>query len=105
MSDTKHTSGPWTLRIEEGHAESGYREIYVEGSGHDLAIIYCDESVMSWAKDRANARLIAAAPDLYAALAGLLAMIDSVTLRQERELREEFVPKAVAALAKARGES
>jgi hypothetical protein len=53
--------------------------------------------------DEANARLTAAAPDLLEALAGMLSIHDSVTMGQEQERREEWIPKARAAYAKATG--
>lgn len=128
MSDETHTPGPWSLRIEEGHAEVGYREIYVEAGGVDLAIIYGDESVKPWAEDRANARLIAAAPELLEAVAMLVEWWDREESgpqysdpagrdgpRGEAEAREWFYGNvnlagethklARAALAKARGDA
>lgn len=50
-----------------------------------------------------NARFLSAAPELYEALAGMLSIEDSVTRGQERERRDEWIPKARAALAKASG--
>lgn len=53
--------------------------------------------------DHSHVALIAAAPELLEALRGMLAIEDSVTQGQERELRAEWLPKARAALAKAEG--
>ena len=50
-------------------------------------------------------RKLAAAPALYEALAGLLSIFDSVTMGQEAELRDEWIPQARAALRQARGEA
>ena len=59
---------------------------------------------MSHTKDAAaNARLIAAAPDLLEALKGLVLAKESVTLGQEKELFEEWLPQALVAIAKAEG--
>lgn len=61
-----------------------------------------DYPVASQVPTRTEAQLIAAAPELLAALAGLVSVYDSVTMGQERERRAEWLPKARAALAKMR---
>jgi hypothetical protein len=52
---------------------------------------------------RANARLIAAAPDLYAAVERALAIEESVTSKQCEELRAGYVAMLRAALSRAKG--
>ena len=66
MSDTKvtqHTPGPWEAQDTAGHDIHGQTAIYDAG-GKDVAIVYDGD---------ANARLIAAAPDLLKALKGMVA--------------------------------
>lgn len=48
----------------------------------------------------ANMALCALAPELLAALIGLVSMIDAVTQGRESELRAEWLPKARAVIAK-----
>lgn len=52
---------------------------------------------------REIARLTAQRDALLAACEGLVAIHDSVTQRQEAELRAEWLPKARAAISQARG--
>jgi hypothetical protein len=88
MSETKWTPGPW--QTEENHIVAGAVRVAVV----DTPNIH---GGVDWIECDYNARLIAAAPDLYAALSALL---DDVG-------RTNSMPGAVqarAALAKARGE-
>lgn len=64
MSESKHTLGPWTLRsnsIDQEHVINA-------PSWDGLAIVYGNEDDELDAQGFANARLIAAAPDLLHAL-------------------------------------
>lgn len=57
--NSKHTAGPWAVSrdaVPEGHVQN---TIYAEGSGERVATAFLVEE---------NAHLIAAAPDLLAAL-------------------------------------
>ena len=66
MNKHKHTPGPWA--VEHPYGEGG---IYVSGTNTALiAKIYHEQE--------ANARLIAAAPDMLAALRSLLATAEAV---------------------------
>lgn len=100
VSKTKHTPGPWWNESGTIHAKN---PLVWTGDNHSCVHpayvndVYW-ESENPTQEYEANAALIAAAPDLYAALEGLVA-------------RLEFVPEhsidlsqADAALAKARGE-
>jgi len=86
MTQTQHTSGPWTaLEILDGIAIKDSRNV---------TIAYCDyatdadETEISEWETEANARLIAAAPDLFAALQSIVEMIDPYSLdKQGREAR------------------
>ena len=63
--NTPHTPGPWNISNSASPAHSPQFGIYAEGERNNLAIVYNDNA-------EANARLIAAAPDLLAALKDLL---------------------------------
>ena len=85
---TQHTPGPWTT---DGKAETDTLDIVsplgrvaMLDSSHDLMLV--------------DARLIAAAPDLLAALEGLLNALPSATTHPA-------IKAARAAIAKATGES
>ena len=99
MTDTQHTPGPWkygpdnrkTMRVF-----SGSREIVRALSTHGNRRLNCVERA-------ANARLIAAAPELLEALQGLLRSYRDFL--PERYLQDKGVAtKAMAAIAKATAE-
>lgn len=88
---TNHTPGPWAAN-PDGLIHAGKNRLHIAqaatiGMGHAAA---------------ANARLIAAAPDLLAALQALEWAVDGVAYIQEEYA--EQVEKARAAIAKATGE-
>lgn len=105
----EHTPGPWVLSID-----------WIEGSGMDYVVLGADAEFIAEVFRQptdANARLIAAAPDLLAACA--LAVEDSVQgwapsggrlwrcqvcEGEDEHINECWVAKAEAAIAKARGE-
>lgn len=116
MSKVKHTPGPWTVGEEvdsAGHVvyipiQRGKLHISTTGvygrkpDGSTAGRRYTDqcgtqrhEPVISAEECRANARLIAAAPDLLEALQAVLSVADRKTV--------EF-DKVRAAIAKATGE-
>ena len=101
MPETKtiHTPGPW--KAVEHKSVTGDDYIQILAGSWDIA--HNKYSARNWDEERANAALIAACPDMLAALEGLLSIESSVTQGQERELREEWIPKARLALAKAHG--
>lgn len=78
MTAPKHTPGPWELTTVEPGAEwhvSAPDMRCRAGSWTSLAVVYGQED--EWEEDmreegRANSRLVAAAPDLLAALQGFL---------------------------------
>lgn len=82
MSTEKHTPGPWTF-LEDGDAEALHncRPLTICSPGKDdLAEVFSDEdSTVAIPREQAiaNARLIAAAPALAAALLALLPEVDS----------------------------
>ena len=97
MADTKFTPGPWELRTDR----SEYR-IYARGqnvSGVAARINTDWPFPEQQAEQRANAHLIAAAPELYEALQDVLGLIPL-------EFEESpLVAFAKATLAKARREA
>lgn len=95
---SKHTPGPW---------KAGFRSVTAPETEDDLAlnvrIIGGNPKV-----DRANARLIAAAPDLLAALeetlaAAVLWIDDARGCTPEELMSHEWYVRARAAIAKATG--
>lgn len=93
------TPGPWRIEdflIKAGGDESGER------GGIKIAKFGISEILA--AEDDANASLIAAAPDLYAALAGLVDVIAEINGFADDAGNPAWAA-AIAALAKARGES
>lgn len=69
MSAARHTPGPWTASID-GPRRRPRMALVHTGAGKQS--IDCTGSGPSFDVDAANARLIAAAPDLLAALKALL---------------------------------
>ena len=101
MIKTKHTPGPWSInRAAATHVQDARERGIAACGGY-----YSTDAKLAMAdgEQEANARLIAAAPELLDALRGLLAARDSTTMGRERELYEEWIPKARAAVAKAEG--
>jgi hypothetical protein len=71
---TQHTPGPWIKNVVPTSAGSA---ITIQSADHRIAIIYVDgirkgidDELPRSIENRANARLIAAAPDLLEALQG-----------------------------------
>ena len=101
MSIRLHTSGPWTvdytddnLRIYAGDLLIGE----VNGSTEHIEVRGLDEETTE-----ANAWLIAAAPDLLAALERILARVETLDLFTERGEEAKVVEQARAAIGKATG--
>ena len=93
-TETQHTPGPWeTSRdaVPAGHVQI---TVYEFVSGDRVATVFQNE---------ANARLIAAAPDLLAALEAMLAAYAFNATLQKREDLHSAVRDSLDALAKARG--
>lgn len=68
MSDVQHTPGPWVF--QEGNKERPSMSMVHKASdrGFPIAQVICEtQNTKQRAEDIANARLIAAAPDLLAA--------------------------------------
>ena len=107
MTEAEFTPGPWSAYIDEGACiiqsdSSGFAVADAnKGSAHPLS----DEWDKEWvaeldAQAEANAHLIAAAPDLYAALEAIISWDHQL----DGPYAWEALEQAKAALAKARGE-
>jgi hypothetical protein len=106
VNETKWTPGPWVV---EGTASATVAARH-DGAAEIAEVIATGS--MTHGERRANARLIAAAPDLYAALAALAAEVETIPDAMARIAPEVRVgrdnpalDRARAALARARGES
>lgn len=62
-----HTPGPWTTN--EAEHDSLFQDIKIKGGYHSIAYVWFDDAPVPDfnAEQRANAKLIVAAPDLLAA--------------------------------------
>lgn len=88
---SKHTPGPWTYCMTDG---TNYARITCDQTGGDNLRGYCGE---------ANARLIAAAPDLLAALEKCEAL--ALSDNDPEDLLEEVRIAAHSAIALAKGKA
>ena len=112
MSEPRWTPGPWEADCPDDaqewniNAPNGEPRLqYASWTG--LAIVYGSED---WPGDgaaigRANAHLIAAAPDLYEALEALVTVSTTPDERQRPNQWNDAWAAARAALRKARGET
>ena len=69
--EAKFTKGKWRINPEIQFNEWGTRETFIECDGKHIATVYGDDEEVE-----ANARLIAAAPMMYEALAKIKSMCD-----------------------------
>lgn len=107
MADTKFTPGPW-----QQHSDYDPLQIVadIEHDGEQYTYLVVSDEVGGGERAQANAALIAAAPDLYAALMAIHNMLwgrpDIVNkLRPLMGFAEDAISnQCAAALAKARGE-
>jgi hypothetical protein len=103
MRMSKHTPGPW----EWG---DGHRGLYGQGEGRQREVLTFESYEGMWLSytdnQEANARLIAAAPDLLEALECMIigAAACAIPHPKEREVIQEAVNMAIAAKRKAKGE-
>jgi hypothetical protein len=96
MSEQKHTSGPWVADCDiypvMVYSKSQRRPTHDEGGNMNGEVM---EFIANTGESKANARLIAAAPDLLEALSGF---VEHGTCFDEIDMA-----KALAAIAKATG--
>ncbi len=96
----KHTTGPWVIHPDDDlHPE--YSGHVMTRDGYAVADCILEWSSIEECEQIANARLIAAAPDLLEALRDCLRRIDDA---DETYGPDHAVTKARAAIAKATGE-
>lgn len=89
---TKHTPGPWSYTSRGD----------IIGNGCSLALVKSSAAIVSEEQDKANARLIAAAPDLLAELQEMAEVLNSgIICRIEPDSAK--AAKIRAAIAKAKG--
>jgi len=98
-----HTPGPWKAQKPRGHQHAIDRkwEIVapIPNSGGEMVVV--GEHTGIECLNEANARLIAAAPDLLAALSVLMSLHDNPL---SKEVFAVAISKARAAIAKAKDE-
>lgn len=96
-SKTKHTPGPWVI------GQSGDLDTPIFCNGKDAINVFAGETGQLQAE--ANARLIAAAPEMLEALERIIDQIDSTTSRVSNnyELLHAILIGARTAVAKAKG--
>ena len=105
MSEYKHTPGPWHQVSHEGRVGVDVRSAF----GRAICATYgvCNQpktlsGIKSQAEeDRANARLISAAPEMYEALKAALPFFNN---HRHYERGENAYQSVVASLAKADGQ-
>jgi len=110
MSEAKHTPGPWRIVIDDdGNPLSG-RPMVAAAPELDCGIVHWDGFVQPyWRSARgdkeihANARLIAAAPDLLEALEWALDAWDT-HMKTGYPMQGDWESDAIAAIAKAKGD-
>lgn len=95
MSEAKHTPGPWEAE-KFGAIHGGEDQQYFRGRRRSQVATACLAGNIHDDERDANARLIAAAPDLLEALKEVIALSDR---------KHEAWDKAKAAIAKAEGNS
>ena len=105
MSEAKFTPGPWQVKHEEYDPWEVIANIDGpdEGRFHWDSICDCDQdskSRLDSEETKANARLIAAAPQMYEALTSVLSVIICLDVYDRYRITRE---QCTAALDKARG--
>jgi hypothetical protein len=101
MSIRLHTPGPWTVDYTDDYLRIYAGDLLiaeVNGSTEHIEVRGLDEETTE-----ANAWLIAAAPDLLAALERILARVETLNLFTERGEDAKLVEQGCAAIGKAMG--
>jgi hypothetical protein len=102
MNETKHTPGPWEVDEDDRPGMSYNRQIIAKANNPAGYGTVCFMA-HGWdgGQDKANARLIAAAPELLEALRGLLGAIDFSGWNIDDDRWNKPIAKAKSLLAKA----
>ena len=100
---TKHTPGPWENEwsTRQGYTDADKRGLYV-WNGDDQEPVICaipDDERADGSSRTANARLIAAAPDLLAVLKSFPGFTDNATVG------DQWIERVRAVVAKVEGAS
>jgi hypothetical protein len=100
-----HTPAPWVLKIRPGHHDDNVTVAEIEVNGKyrgGIARLQSAEHIDGIAKDEliANARLIAAAPDMLAALKEI-SEVGIHEIHDWQAIAERMQSSALAAIAKA----
>ena len=100
MSEQKHTPGPWVLEVT-GWQDDRLPDFHqVRGDhGKEIADVHIHSAEMF-----ANARLIAAAPEMLAALRSACAMLSEPVIRDRRNSDPAALIMIRSAIAKATGQ-
>ena len=110
MSEVKFTPGPWCVFEDIRTDKNPYgrdSEEYIAGfniESGNYEVVGCDGISGGSDIERANAHLIAAAPELYEALEEMSSCLSDIISGNDWGAVEEYLDDARAALAKARGE-
>lgn len=103
---SKHTPGPWVAREVSGAGWPGQRGFAIDFNEDQ-------EQIVDFVYEEADARLIAAAPDMFEALDNITGLSralrvggpDPMDLQGLSDALEEAIHIAADAMAKARGEA
>ena len=100
---SKHTPGPWATDLPEH--EMPYQDIRIKAGRRDIYLLWIDDAPVEDynTEQLANARLIAAAPELLEAVRTLAGMAESFS--DELHKDHPDVTAARAAISKATGET
>ena len=112
MSDSKHTPGPWFTKRAQLPVDGEYDwcvGAHINGKPHVIIEAFGRVSEDDRPNAEANARLIAAAPEMFEALEqSMQAWVNAIELdllpSQHIKTAEMLIERARAALSKARGE-
>lgn len=110
MSDATHTPRPWVFRVEREATENSSARFFIDGNAGTARgrwVIAETKALLPLATEEAeaNARLIAAAPDLLAALRKVESYLGDVCDQGVLDLHPVFKlwNQVTAAIAKAEG--
>ena len=104
MTDTKHTPGPWEITHRVGECPYPHRKIeavYIINEHSEAHYVEDMSDAKLHGTIRANAKLIAAAPDLLQALEGMTNLFSSALNDQYKAEDFEQYKAAQAAITKA----
>lgn len=100
-----HTPGPWIAIESSDKREDGYiREETKTEDGRQVAVAQVARAARPFSEYRANARLIAAAPDLLSALREMVIAAGGVGL-DARARRQKALESALSVIDRAEGRS